>query len=262
MPGDCPGKKKKRGHGDTHPCLERLSASHDIRREALLLLYDDAQSIYGKKRPARFSFKSLGIQAQGRTTILRVNYRNTNEILDCAYEFAKDILKPEDADEDGVPLVKPEMAGRHGPHPQITRLGSIAEEATHIAGQLKALHDEGRPWNEMAALYPAAFVGKEVVTALEKAQIPIEWLQKTNASRKYNSAQDSVKVMTMHSSKGLEFPTVAIAGIGHMPYSEEQAADDARLLYVAMTRATERLVMTGSRESKFVRRLMMREIAA
>jgi hypothetical protein len=53
-----------------------------------LLLYDDAQSIDGKKRPSGFSFKSVGVQAQGRTTILRMNYRNTDEILDCAYEFA------------------------------------------------------------------------------------------------------------------------------------------------------------------------------
>ena len=36
---------------------------------SLLLLYDDAQSIYERKRSKQSSFKSVGVQAQGRTTI-------------------------------------------------------------------------------------------------------------------------------------------------------------------------------------------------
>jgi ATP-dependent exoDNAse (exonuclease V) beta subunit len=40
-----------------------------------------------------------------------------------------------------------------------------------------------------------------------------------------------------------------------MPYKEEESADDARLLYVAMTRATEHLMMTASQNSVFVQRL-------
>jgi hypothetical protein len=80
----------------------------DPATDSLLLLYDNAQSIYG----SGFSFKSVGVQAQGRTTILRMNYRNTDEILDCAYEFAKGILQKKM----GYPLVKREI-GRHGPAP-------------------------------------------------------------------------------------------------------------------------------------------------
>jgi superfamily I DNA/RNA helicase len=66
----------------------------------------------------------------------------------------------------------------------------------------------------------------------------------------------------LHSSKGLEFPIVAIAGLGFMPYKEEEAADDARLLYVAMTRATEHLLMTASKNSVFVQRLSRFEKSA
>ena len=32
----------------------------------------------------QFSFKSVGIQAQGRTTILKINYPNTKQILQIA----------------------------------------------------------------------------------------------------------------------------------------------------------------------------------
>jgi hypothetical protein len=81
---------------------------------------------------------------------------------------------------------------------------------------------------------------------------------RSNASRRtaeYDANTDSVKLMTMHSSKGLEFRVVVIAGIGFLPYHANQAANDAKLLYVGMTRATERLLMTASRESDFVARL-------
>jgi hypothetical protein len=226
----------------------------DPASNSLLLLYDDAQCIYGKKRPGNFSFKSVGIQAQGRTTILRVNYRNTNEILDCAYSFAKEILAPVDAEEGGVPLVKPEMAGRHGEKPQIVRLGSLKAEATYIAEQFSWLHEQCRPWNQMAILYKARFIASEITQALDQMTIPYDWLSDRD-SKRFDSLRDSVKIMTLHSSKGLEFPIVAIAGIGFMPYKEKEAADDARLLYVAMTRATERLLMTASKTSEFVQRL-------
>jgi hypothetical protein len=66
----------------------------------------------GEAARRKFSFASVGIQARGRTTILRLNYRNTAEVLAVAYEFARDILKPEEAEEDGIPMVAPETAGR------------------------------------------------------------------------------------------------------------------------------------------------------
>ena len=59
----------------------------------------------------------------------------------------------------------------------------------------------------------------------------------------------------MHSSKGLEFPVVAIPGLGYMPYQGQEPRDEAKLLYVAMTRAMELLLMTCHRETEFVKRL-------
>jgi superfamily I DNA/RNA helicase len=249
------------GHDFEPDWFKLVTQMIDPASNTLLLLYDDAQSINGKKRPANFSFKSVGIQAQGRTTILRVNYRNTNEILECAYSFAKDILAPADADEDGIPLVEPEMAGRHGPTPQILRLGSLKAEAKHIAKQLSWLHTQGTPWNQMAVLYKAGFIAAEVTHALDLLKVPYDWL-KDRGSKRFDYVRDRVKIMTLHSSKGLEFPVVASAGLGFMPYKEEESADDARLLYVAMTRATEHLMMTASQNSVFVQRLTRFEKSA
>ncbi len=67
------------------------------------------------------------------------------------------------------------------------------------------------------------------------------------------AGQDSVKLMTIHSSKGLQYSVCIIAGAGCLPYLSKE--DDARLMYVAMTRATHELVITGSRRSVFTDRL-------
>ena len=49
---------------------------------------------------------------------------------------------------------------------------------------------------------------------------------------------DDIKV-----SKGLEFPVVALPGVGHMPAKGEDEQEAARVFYVAATRATQRLVI-------------------
>lgn len=48
---------------------------------------------------------------------------------------------------------------------------------------------------------------------------------------------------------------VFISGVGHLPNPYEPISDEARLLYVAMTRAIEYLVLTCDRKSAFVERI-------
>lgn len=57
--------------------------------------------------------------------------------------------------------------------------------------------------------------------------------------------------MTMEVSKGLEFPVVALPGVGHMPAAGEDEKEAARVFYVAATRATQWLVATISGTSRF-----------
>ena len=73
-----------------------------------------------------------------------------------------------------------------------------------------------------------------------------------------DDAQESdncVSLMTMHSAKGLEFPTVYVVGMeegvfpgGRAAGDSEEMEEERRLCYVAMTRARERLVMTTARQ--------------
>ncbi|MCF8069397.1 MAG: ATP-dependent helicase [Desulfobacterales bacterium] len=70
----------------------------------------------------------------------------------------------------------------------------------------------------------------------------------------YEYEAEKVTLMTMHASKGLEFPVVFICGCeeGYIPYKradEEGLIDEERrLFYVAMTRAKERLYISYARK--------------
>jgi superfamily I DNA and RNA helicase len=65
------------GHDFEADWLKLVVQMLDPETNSLLLLYDDAQSIYGQRRSSTFSFRSVGISASGRTKILKRNYRNT-----------------------------------------------------------------------------------------------------------------------------------------------------------------------------------------
>ncbi len=57
------------------------------------------------------------------------------------------------------------------------------------------------------------------------------------AFRRFDWQRPSVKLLTMHSAKGLEFPQVFVAGLQALPMKDVSLDDAAPLLYVAMTRA-------------------------
>ena len=71
----------------------------------------------------------------------------------------------------------------------------------------------------------------------------------------YNSDNESVVMMTLHSAKGLEFPVVFIVGMeeGLFPgnqvmYDPTEIEEERRLCYVGITRAKEKLYITNARQ--------------
>jgi DNA helicase-2/ATP-dependent DNA helicase PcrA len=75
----------------------------------------------------------------------------------------------------------------------------------------------------------------------------------SDADEEAGSQNARVWMMTLHSAKGLEFPTVILAGLeeGLFPHSrssedDEELEEERRLCYVGMTRARARLVITGA----------------
>ncbi|MDA8523543.1 DEAD/DEAH box helicase [Acidovorax sp. NCPPB 4044] len=247
------------GHDFAPEWLKLVAQMVDPATNSLLVLYDDAQSIYARARQKQFSFRSVGIQAQGRTSILKINYRNTRQILQTAHLIAADLLAPEDSGEDGVPLLQPVSCGRDGEAPVIVRLPTLQAEAVQVARRLAAAHQEGHAWGDMAVLCRHYAQMEECAAALRHKGVP-HHVRKGAGT--FHPADDTVKVMTMHASKGLEFPVVALVGAGQMPADGEDEREEARLFYVAATRATQRLVVMVSGEAEFAQRLEGALVAA
>jgi UvrD-like helicase C-terminal domain/Nuclease-related domain/AAA domain len=241
------------GHDFRPEWLKLVVQMVDPASNCLLVLYDDAQSIYERHRMKKFSFKSVGIQAQGRTTVLKINYRNTRQILQTASLIMADALSTPRADagagsDDTAPMLAPISGGRDGPAPVVVRLPNLSAEAKHIAELFKSAHQEGHAWREMAVLCRQQREIDVCAAALALRSLPH---QVRKRSGQFDPAADTIKVMTMHASKGLEFAVVALAGVGSMPRAEHSEAEEAKLFYVAATRATQMLCVTLSGEGAF-----------
>jgi hypothetical protein len=239
------------GHDFAPEWLRLITQMVDTATNSLLVLYDDAQSIYERSRSKQFSFKSVGIQAQGRTTILKINYRNTRQILQTASLVAADLLTAEDKDEDGIPMLKPVSCGRDGEAPLIIRLPSLRAEATRVAELLGAAHQEGHAWGDMAIICRHYSEMDECAGVLRQRGLPH---QVRKGAGSFDPAADTIKVLTMHASKGLEFPVVALVGAGNMPAKGEDEREEAKLFYVGATRAMHRLIIGLHGEGHFATR--------
>ena len=214
---------------------------------SLLVLYDDAQSIYqGQRR--KFHFASVGIEARGRTSILKMNYRNTAEVLALAVHCAQSLLADEGAseprDEDQVPLVQPASAGRRGRLPLLLHARSEDDEAELIAERVATAVAAGVLLDDIAVVCRAKYLMKPIERALARRALAFQSMA-AQAYRHFDWQRASLKLLTMHSAKGLEFRLVFVAGLQALPMKGEAPDAAARLLYVAMTRATHELVLSA-----------------
>jgi superfamily I DNA/RNA helicase len=76
---------------------------------------------------------------------------------------------------------------------------------------------------------------------LRKRKLPHQL--RRNSTSVVDPAHDSTKVMTPHVSKGLEFPVVALVGVGRIAAEGEDEREEARLFYVGAKRVTQRLIL-------------------
>ena len=83
-------------------------------------------------------------------------------------------------------------------------------------------------------------------------------------SRNKKKDENGIAIMTMHSSKGLEWDSVFLSGVsqGLVPSAraktKEDIEEERRIFYVAMTRAKDYLYITGSgRESEFMTKIIV-----
>nr|WP_035756809.1 ATP-dependent DNA helicase UvrD2 [Granulicoccus phenolivorans] len=112
-------------------------------------------------------------------------------------------------------------------------------------------------WESLAALVQVA---DDVLAALPRATLAdvVEALTE-RANAQHVPQAEGVTLSTIHAAKGLEWDAVAVSGVheGTLPFvlatSAEEIAEERRLLYVAITRARQRLRISWSRKpSRFL----------
>jgi superfamily I DNA/RNA helicase len=207
----------------------------------LFITADANQSIYGGS--FRWSDVHDSLKFVGRTGILKINHRTTQEIGEAAYTYLQDGTLDED------------KIDRHyihtGPPPAVRAIVDRASEGELLAQFCRTAAREFRfGIGACAILTPSEKAGKNIAGQLNYLGIEARFM----TSKDLDLNCKGVKVLPLKAAKGLEFPIVAIAGFLDSPFpvlpkgtAPEAAAEvlrrDRRTLYVAMTRAMRALLI-------------------
>jgi superfamily I DNA/RNA helicase len=215
--------------------------------DSLFFTGDQGQRIF--QQP--FSWKALGIDIRGRSRTLNINYRTSHQIR----EKADRLLPLSLTDVDGnVEERKGTVSVFNGPPPQLEIFSDQHQEIKTVGKWIRERLENGFQPYEIGV-----FVREK--EQLERAKKAIELAQAkfVELDHKIIPASECVAVSTMHLAKGMEFRAVVVMACDDevIPLQEriETVADEAdleevyrterHLLYVACTRARDRLLVTG-----------------
>jgi superfamily I DNA/RNA helicase len=212
----------------------------------LMLLGDAGQRIY----PGGFSLKKLGINTVGRSHILRINYRTTEQIR----KFSDAILPDSSEDFNEGAEKRNSVSLLNGPTPELCAFDGADTQVQFVVEQIRSLAAEKIAPHEIAIFARTSNHLKPYESALQAAGISTVPLDSDDT----DESIDGVNLGTMHRAKGLEFKVVFVVDasdtvipnqfvMGKM--RDQGDYDDAfqrerQLLYVAMTRARDELFIT------------------
>jgi len=239
--------------------LRLLAALAAQRPNGLFFAGDLGQRIF---QPP-FSWKSLGVDVRGRSKTLHVNYRTSHQIR----SQADRLLGPEVADVDGnTESRRGTVSVFNGPAPLIRSFGSSAQEVAAVAQWLAECAVAGISPHEIGVFVRSDAELDRARQAVAAAGLPSHVLDDL-----VDTDSDQVSIGTMHLAKGLEFRAVAVMACDDeiVPLQQriDAVADEAdlrdvydterHLLYVACTRARDRLMVTSTQPpSEFLGDLM------
>lgn len=227
------------------------------RSHGLCLLADPSQSIYYRG----ISWKDANVQIHSsRVKTLRRNFRNTRQIL----EVAKAVSKA-DPNRSLEEALEPESTDRLGLKPHVYYVPDQSEQDLKFMKEL-ILNYCGENRNrlgDIAVLYRSKEKAQVVRDFLRKADIPVRHFREDS----FRVFEDDIKVITINSAKGLEFPVVILMNIdeGVLPRNLDHIRDkddyavalrsERKLFYVGLTRAADDLclVITTGRQSRFIK---------
>lgn len=194
------------------------------------------------------SWRSLGLDVRGHSQHLKRSYRTTREIFNFATLFYRSRVPQEGAEEEIVPPDLYDMPG--GAMPQIIPLESTQDEITRVANEIAAFARQGLPLKDILVLHANWEGAAGLIQALQR-----KLGRNAAADPKGDYPGNYVRVTTLNAGAGLEAPVVFLAGL-HELFEEEQSLrladeereevvrDNTRKIYMAATRASQRLVFT------------------
>lgn len=198
-----------------------------------------------------FSWKSLGIDIRGRSQTLRVNYRTSHQIR----SQADRLLAKHIADVDGEESRRDTtISVFNGPAPQIHSFATPEAEQTAVAAWLNDQIKSGIALHECAVFVRSEAEFRRAEAALKLANQPHVLL-----SDSVETSEQHISLGTMHLAKGLEFKAVVVMAcdseiipsqerietIGDTEDLADVYATERHLLYVACTRARDKLFVSG-----------------
>ncbi|MDI4647845.1 3'-5' exonuclease [Cohnella hashimotonis] len=200
---------------------------------------------------------------RGRSRILSMNYRNTAQIAQFAWDFYQRHSALQDTvrsgSVDGVDIIPPYSTHRKGPEPVIARCDRFTDEIKRVCERIAFLHNEKSiSYADMAILYRVkdnyqfSYVDT-IRRALTEAGMPYYWVtENEDAKKRLERAHDSIKISTIDGAKELDFRAVFVVNVDSMPFPLEAAEEkEVSLFYIALTRALDWLYVSYSGESKF-----------
>ena len=235
------------------------AACHALKGGAagdLMIAVDGAQSVYG--RPKSFTWKSVGVEAVGRSQTLSKNYRNTKQIIELAWDVTQ-ATAPRGAEHEPHLRVRPTHAVRRGPVPSYLACAGWAEECDRVAAVVRDWMFRTLRPEQIGVLYRRR-EGRRIEHLYDALRGcgPVCWVTSAAdpSTRDRFTDRPGVRLITIHSAKGLQFSGVILAAVDQFPnpfQNDEEA--DRNLLYVGMTRAEECLILTWCGSTPFTERI-------
>ncbi len=180
-------------------------------------------------------------------------------------KLAERLAAPALAD-DGGRALDDDAPGPSGPPPVAPgaeRLSAVVEYAVRESGLLQYHKDQDdiAGSQKTANLDELVNAASDYPATREGLAAFLEAVELDRAMSSGEVSQDAVTLITMHNTKGLEFPVVVIAGMeqGLFPRDDDEGDDleeQRRLFYVALTRAKDELHITYCRRRLFRGRIM------
>lgn len=244
-------------------CARLALRERDPSKASLFIVADGSQSL--RKVLRRFTWKDAGIVAtRGRSRNLKTNYRNTEEIIRCASAMADEPAEISGDDGPGDPTgAHPAMCVREGPKPELILLDDRRSECDYVAALMRTWLLGGaqirgkivKPIPEdIAIIYPYNPVkSPSLIAALTSKLAPLPSAM-LSGEEPGKFTDPGIRILSMKAAPGLQFRFVILLWTDLLP-AHFIDSDDRALLYVAMTRAEDMLVILHSAHSEFIAQL-------